>query len=121
MSSRGSPPDDKAEVRQHEFGADNISDVPAAHHDPHHRHAHHSKVSKEIERIDAIALAENTTLESFRHLDENKILRKVRLPCASSHSVSCVYVFYHAHPATTDGHTSHTRTGTALPIILPRS
>lgn len=32
----------------------------------------------EIERIDAIALAPETTMESFAHLDHKKILRKVR-------------------------------------------
>jgi len=32
---------------------------------------------KEIERIDAIALAHGTTLASFSHLDEAKILRKM--------------------------------------------
>lgn len=31
----------------------------------------------EIERIDAMALAPETTMESFAHLDEKKILRKV--------------------------------------------
>ncbi|EXF85313.1 major facilitator superfamily transporter [Colletotrichum fioriniae PJ7] len=40
----------------------------------------HEPVTKkgEIERIDAIATAQGTTLASFAHLDEKKILRKVR-------------------------------------------
>lgn len=39
----------------------------------------HEPVTKkgEIERIDAIATAQGTTLASFAHLDEKKILRKV--------------------------------------------
>lgn len=41
------------------------------------QHGHLNKTEEEIERIDAIALAQNTTLESFAHLDEKKILRKV--------------------------------------------
>lgn len=76
MSSHGSPPEDKAEVRQHELGTANVSDLPAGY-NPHHRRPHHSKLSAEIERIDAIALSEATTAESFKHLDEKKILRKV--------------------------------------------
>jgi hypothetical protein len=42
----------------------------------HHAHRRGSRVG-EIERIDAIALAPETTMESFAHLDEKKILRKV--------------------------------------------
>lgn len=32
---------------------------------------------EEIDRIDAVATAPGTTFESFAHLDEKKILRKV--------------------------------------------
>lgn len=32
---------------------------------------------EEIDRIDAVAAAPGTTFESFAHLDEKKILRKV--------------------------------------------
>lgn len=42
----------------------------------HHGHHRSSRVG-EIERIDAIALAPETTMESFAHLDQKKILRKV--------------------------------------------
>jgi hypothetical protein len=42
---------------------------------------HHENVSNreqdEIARIDAVATAPETTLASFAHLDEKKILRKV--------------------------------------------
>jgi hypothetical protein len=41
----------------------------------HARHHLHNKDEGEIGRIDA--LAENTPMESFAHLDEKKILRKV--------------------------------------------
>ncbi|KAI1335590.1 major facilitator superfamily domain-containing protein [Xylariaceae sp. FL0016] len=37
----------------------------------------HSTEQNEISRIDAIALAPETTLDSFAHLDEKKILRKM--------------------------------------------
>lgn len=33
----------------------------------------------EIDRIDGFALAEGTTLDSFKHLDEKNILRKMDL------------------------------------------
>lgn len=46
---------------------------------PHHHEAkHHThKISAEVERIDAIALAPETTMETFAHLDQKKILRKM--------------------------------------------
>ena len=39
----------------------------------------HSTRRAEIEHIDAMATAEGTTLASFTHLDEKKILRKVTI------------------------------------------
>lgn len=33
----------------------------------------------QVDRIDAMATAPGTTLDSFSHLDEKKILRKVRI------------------------------------------
>ena len=50
----------------------------------HHSGKRHTGHQDEIERIDSIALAPETTLESFAHLDEKKILRKVgdRAPIA---------------------------------------
>ena len=42
-------------------------------------HGHHEHgLRAEVEHIDALATAPGTTLESFAHLDEKKILRKVR-------------------------------------------
>lgn len=40
----------------------------------------------EVERIDAMATAEGTTLASFAHLDEKKIMRKVWRPSFTSQS-----------------------------------
>jgi hypothetical protein len=42
-----------------------------------HHGKEHSAREGEIERIDALALAPETTLASFAHLDEKKILRKM--------------------------------------------
>jgi len=46
-----------------------------------HHHGKHGGLGRrsesEIARIDAIALAEGTTMESFAHLDKKKILRKM--------------------------------------------
>ena len=42
-------------------------------------HGHHEHgLREELDRIDALATAPGTTFESFAHLDEKKILRKVR-------------------------------------------
>lgn len=72
MSYHDSPPNEKAEAAHDDFGELKIS-APQ-----HHRHHHgHAKTEEEIARIDAIALAQGTTMESFKHLDEKKILRKV--------------------------------------------
>lgn len=72
MSVHDSPPNEKAEVVQDEFGVGKAVDPLQ-----HDRHGHHNKTKEEIERIDALALAPGTTIESFKHLDEKKILRKV--------------------------------------------
>lgn len=68
-----SPSSEKTALAEAEIGQQ------PEHHDTHHRHDHHlrSKELEEIERIDALAMAQGTTLESFAHLDEKKILRKV--------------------------------------------
>lgn len=63
---------EKADIAQDEFGIGTVSDNP-----PHSRHGHSR--AKEIDRIDALATAEGITLESFRHLDEKAILRKMDL------------------------------------------
>lgn len=73
----------KTEVSHNDLG-DGQESPP--HYLPHHRRLRHSKVSLEVERIDAIALSATTTAESFKHLDEKKILRKVRPPL-------CVHIF----------------------------
>jgi hypothetical protein len=57
---------EKGDVAQHE--------VATHHHEP-RRHSH--KISSEVGRIDAIALAPETTMETFAHLDQKKILRKM--------------------------------------------
>jgi len=49
------------------------------HQDAHHKGNRRSSRVGEIERIDAIALAPETTMETFAHLDEKKILRKMDL------------------------------------------
>lgn len=67
MSFHDSPVKEKAEEGQHEFAAGRTN----------HRHGHHNKTQEEIDRIDALALAEGTTLDSFKHLDEKKILKKM--------------------------------------------
>jgi hypothetical protein len=56
---------------------DRVSDGDGAHR---HSHGHeHGRLSErdEIGRIDAMADAPGVTMESFAHLDEKKILRKV--------------------------------------------
>lgn len=68
-----SPYNEKVEVDQDESGPDKTSIHQG------HQHGHHSKAEDEIKRIEALALAESTTLESFKHLDEKKILRKMDL------------------------------------------
>ena len=61
MASSSTPPNEKAEVFQAETA-------------PNHGH-----VKGQVGRIGAMATAPGTTLESFSHLDEKKILRKVYL------------------------------------------
>lgn len=73
MSFRDSPLNEKAVMVQDEFGHEKLSNHQARH------HGHHDKTEEEIERVDALALAEATTLDSFKHLDEKKILRKMDL------------------------------------------
>lgn len=63
--------DEKAEVAHDDSGGEKITAAPDYH------HSEHGRMKAEIERIDAIALAPGTTIDSFSHLDEKKILRKV--------------------------------------------
>lgn len=71
MASSDRSQNEKADIAQDEFGAGTVSDDP-----PRNRHGH-SRAKDEIDRIDA--LAEGTTLDSFKHLDEKAILRKMDL------------------------------------------
>lgn len=73
MSAYDSPLNEKVDLGQDEFG----HAVASVHQGRHH--GHHNKTEEEIERIDALALAEGTTLDSFKHLDEKMILRKMDL------------------------------------------
>lgn len=59
MAPSSTPPNEKAEVFQAETA-------------PNHGH-----IKGQVGRIGAMATAPGTTLESFSHLDEKKILRKV--------------------------------------------
>lgn len=70
MSSHDSRLNEKAEVAHDDFGEAKISG-------PRYHHHGHAKTEEEISRIDALALAQGTTMESFKHLDQKKILRKV--------------------------------------------
>jgi hypothetical protein len=60
----------------HEFDKDSMEDKPTHEHGEGH-HLAHSRKEDEINRIDPMATAQATTLGSFAHLDEKKILRKV--------------------------------------------
>lgn len=60
MASYHTPPNEKAEVVETERA-------------PNGAHGR-----GQVDRIDAMATAPGTTLDSFSHLDEKKILRKVR-------------------------------------------
>lgn len=60
MDTHDGLPQEKAPVGQHDSGPGTIS-----------------KVSAEIQHIDAIALSGTTMPDSFKHLDEKKILRKM--------------------------------------------
>ena len=62
MASYTTPPNEKADFVEAEMG--NSSDHPR---------------KGEVDHIDALATAPGTTLGSFSHLDEKKILRKVCL------------------------------------------
>lgn len=73
MSDRDDPSNEKIVVDHDESGMDKVSTRQG------HHHGHHNKAEDEIKRIDALALAEGTTLDSFKHLDEKKILRKTDL------------------------------------------
>ncbi|KAI3397138.1 hypothetical protein diail_11199 [Diaporthe ilicicola] len=73
MAAHDRVDNEKAGIAQDEYGVGSVSAVP-----PHNRHGH-SRGKDEIDRIDALATAEGTTLESFRHLDEKAILRKMDL------------------------------------------
>lgn len=74
MASSDRSQSEKADIAQNEFGTGTVSALPP----PHSRHGH-SRGKDEIDRIDALATAEGTTLDSFRHLDEKAILRKMDL------------------------------------------
>ncbi|KAK7698164.1 hypothetical protein SLS64_012839 [Diaporthe eres] len=73
MASSDRSQNEKADVAQNEFGIGSVSALP-----PHSRHGH-SRGKDEIDRIDALATAEGTTLDSFKHLDEKAILHKMDL------------------------------------------
>jgi hypothetical protein len=73
MASSDRSQNEKADVAQDEFGIGSVAEDP-----PHSRHGH-SRAKDEIDRIDALATAEGTTLNSFSHLDEKAILRKMDL------------------------------------------
>ncbi|KAF3764268.1 MFS general substrate transporter [Cryphonectria parasitica EP155] len=72
MTPHDSPPNEKLEVAHDEFSEEGKLSPPPLHHS-------HGKTKEEIERIDAMALAPGTTMASFSHLDEKKILRKMDL------------------------------------------
>jgi hypothetical protein len=65
----------------------------------------------EISRIDAIAEAPETTMESFAHLDEKKILRKVRWYYCHLRTAAYIYL---------DGHATDPHVGGAIPLIVSR-
>lgn len=73
MSIHDSSLNEKEQVAQNEFA--DSEKISSAH--GHGRGSHVDSTKAEIERIDAAALGEGVTLESFKHLDEKKILRKV--------------------------------------------
>lgn len=73
MISHDTLPSEKAEVAQDDFPTQVKVDGTVGR----GQHGHLNKTEEEIKRIDAIALAETTTLESFAQLDEKAILRKV--------------------------------------------
>ncbi|KAJ4397346.1 hypothetical protein N0V93_001571 [Gnomoniopsis smithogilvyi] len=73
MSDRDSPLNEKIVVDQDESGTDKAFVRRGPH------HGLHNNTEDEIKRIAALALAEGTTLDSFKHLDEKKILRKMDL------------------------------------------
>ena len=83
---------EEKKLKQDQASHHEHADSSTGHHDGHHqtkRHGlphlgvlgghHHGppKDQSEIERIDAEATAPNVSAESFKHLDEAKILRKV--------------------------------------------
>lgn len=111
MSSHDSPPNEKVDVAQDEFVGDEKTGGSPEY--PRHR-GHPNRTEEEIERVDAIALAQGTTVESFRGLDEKKILRKVRVPGLRPST----YVLP-AH-GVTDGPPPHPCAGAALFTVLPR-
>lgn len=88
MSLHDITSEDKTEVGQHELGTTNVPGLRAGY----HQRPLHSKVSAEMERIDAIVLSDTTTAESFKHLDEKKILRKVRPVSKEIPRLSPVYI-----------------------------
>jgi len=61
---------DKKPLREVEDGDDRVSNHEKFHDE-------HLSRNQEIEKIDAIALSQRTTMASFAHLDEKKILRKM--------------------------------------------
>lgn len=75
MDTHDSSRDEKAVVAHDEYGVGTI-DISQA---PPHRHHHHSRTKDETSRIDAIATSPEVTANSFSHLDQAKILRKMDL------------------------------------------
>lgn len=61
---------DKKPLRDAEDGENGVLNHEKFYDEPHSR-------NQEIEKIDAIALSHGTTMASFAHLDEKKILRKM--------------------------------------------
>lgn len=110
MSFHDSPPNEKVDVAQDEFVEARRKTRGSTEH-----HRHHDR-PEEIERIGVIAPnTQGTTTDSFKHLDENKILRKVRVP--DMHPI--IIDIPPAHDAT-DGPPPHPRAGAALFTVLSR-
>lgn len=87
MDSPPSPTSSKADVAEAEdrHRGGGVAAAAEKHSQEHHRGLHHNKAQDEVERIDAAATAPGVTMESFAHLDEKKILRKVCLLAQAPH------------------------------------
>ncbi|KAK7744055.1 hypothetical protein SLS53_003572 [Cytospora paraplurivora] len=80
MATHEVPEEEKAGVTQDELGISTIPHFPPHHHHHHHHGTlQHTKTEDEIDRIGAIATSPGTTPDSFRYLDEAKVLRKMDL------------------------------------------